>query len=241
MLAKFDSDHPPIYTRQPVISGLDYSPDGKYLAVTGFHEVLLWNSDGSKLESRLIGLAERIQSLRFSPNGKLLAVAGGLPGRAGEIQIWDVEKKKLKLSHSVTFDTLYGVSWSPDSSKVAFGCADNTVRVIDTSSGEQVLYQGSHSDWALDTCFTNDGTHVISVSRDRTVKLTELASQRFIDNITSITPGGLKGVSSASPNILNGKKSSSAGPMANQKFIACIVKRLEPSGMMQIWFANFLP
>ena len=34
---------------------------------------------------------------------------------------------------------------------------------------------------------------LISVSRDMTAKLTELATQRFVDNLTSITPNALKG------------------------------------------------
>ena len=33
----------------------------------------------------------------------------------------------------------------------------------------------------------------VSASRDRTLKLVEIATQRFIDNVTSITPGALKG------------------------------------------------
>jgi WD40 repeat protein len=45
----------------------------------------------------------------------------------------------------------------------------------------------------LDTVFSPKGDHVISVGRDMTVKLTELATQRFVDNVTSITPGALRG------------------------------------------------
>jgi WD40 repeat protein/mono/diheme cytochrome c family protein len=190
---RFDQDHPPIYTRPPVIPAIDFSPDGSLLAVAGFHEVLLWKSDGSEMIARLIGLSERIESLRFSPDGTKLAVTGGLPGRMGEVQIWDVAKKKLALSVPVTFDTVYGASWSPDGSKISFGCVDNTVRAIDAKSGEQVLFMGSHTDWALDTVFSNDGSHLISVGRDMTAKLTEVATQRFVDNITSITPNALKG------------------------------------------------
>ena len=93
----------------------------------------------------------------------------------------------------VTYDTIYGVSWSPDGTKIAFGCADNTVRAIDAATGKQVLFQGAHSDWVLDTVFSNDATYLISVSRDRSMKLIEVATQRFVDNITSITPGALKG------------------------------------------------
>ncbi len=115
----------------------------------------------------------------------------------GEVQVWEVARRKLLLSVPVTFDTVYGASWSPDGTKIAFGCADNTVRTIDAKTGEQVLFMGSHNDWVLDMVFSADGSHVISVGRDMTAKLTEVATQRFIDNITSITPGALKGGMSA--------------------------------------------
>ncbi|MFN4259901.1 MAG: DUF1549 domain-containing protein [Gemmataceae bacterium] len=191
--ARYDMDHPPVYSRQPVVTALDYAPDGQLLAVAGFHEVLLLNPATGALQGRLVGLSERIESVRFSPDGKLLAVAGGLPGRMGEIQVWDVAKHRLKLSVPTTYDTVYGASWSPDGSKIAYGGADNLVRAIDAETGEQVLQMGSHNDWVLDTVFSADGSHLVSVSRDMTMKLTEVATQRFVDNVTSITPGALKG------------------------------------------------
>ena len=46
--ARYDMDHPPEYTRLPVIPALAFSPDGSLLAVAGFHEVLLWKADGSR-------------------------------------------------------------------------------------------------------------------------------------------------------------------------------------------------
>ena len=189
----YNSDNPPVYYAPPVITSLDYSPDGKLLAVAAYHEVLIYNSDGSGLVTRLIGMSERIESVQFSPNGKKLVVAGGKPGRMGEIQVWNVAKQRLTLSLPITHDTVYGASWSPDGKLISFGCADNTVRVVKASTGEQVLFQGSHDDWVLDTVFSQKGDYVISVGRDRTAKLTELETQRFIDNITTITPGISKG------------------------------------------------
>src|SRR5262249_40200763 len=109
------------------------------------------------------------------------------------IQIWNVAKRKLQLSIPVGADTLYGASWSPDGKTVAVGCPDNTVRAFDATTGEQVLQQGAHSDWVLGTVFSKEGTHLVSVGRDMTAKLTEVATQRFVDNVTSITPGALKG------------------------------------------------
>jgi len=190
---RYDAEHPPVYTRPPVITALDFAPDGQLLAVAGFHEVLLVEADSGRLAARLVGLSERIQSVHFSPDGRQLAVAAGLPARMGEVQVWDVAKRKLTLSVPVTYDTVYGVSWSPDGTKLAFGCGDNTVRAIDAKTGEQILFMGSHTDWVLDTVFSADGSHLVSVGRDMTAKLTEVATQRFVDNITSITPGALKG------------------------------------------------
>jgi WD40 repeat protein len=192
-LIAVDADHPPVYVQPPVINALAFHKDGEMLAVAGYHEVLLHKADGTGLLARLIGASEHVQSIAFSPDGKWLAVTGGNPGRFGEIQIWNVEKRKLKLSVPVTFDTVYGGSWSHDSKLIAFGCADNSLRAIDAETGKQVLFQGGHSDWVLDTVFSVKSNFLVSVSRDRSMKLTEVATQRLEDNITSITPGALKG------------------------------------------------
>jgi WD40 repeat protein/mono/diheme cytochrome c family protein len=188
-----DSKHPPVYSGPPVITSIDWSPSGELLAVAGYHEVLLHKADGSALVARLVGMAERIESVRFSPDGKKLAVAGGRPGRCGEVQIWDVAEKNLVLSVPVTNDSLFGVSWSPDGKRVAFGCTDKSVRAVDAATGAQVLFQQSHDDWVLGTAFSVDGNHLVSVGRDMAAKLIEVSTQRLIDNVTSITPGALKG------------------------------------------------
>lgn len=188
-----DQQHPPVYQLPPVLTAIDFSPTGDLLAVSGYHEVLLHKADGSGMVARLVGLSERIESVAFSPDGKLLAVAGGSPCRFGEVQIWDVGAAKQVLSVSFTYDTLFGVSWSHDGTKVAFGCADNSVRAIDAKTGEQVLFQGAHADFVQGTAFSSTGSHLVSVSRDQSMKLVEVATQRFVDNITSITPGALKG------------------------------------------------
>jgi WD40 repeat protein len=186
-------ERPPHYPRAPLVTALAYSPDGTLIAVGGHNEVLLHQADGSALVDRLIGASERIESLAFSPDGARLAVAAGSPGRSGELQIWDVAKRELERSVPETHDSIFGASWSPDSRLIAFGCTDKTVRAVEAKSGEQVLYQGAHDDWVLGTTFSTDGSHLVSVGRDRTMKLIQVATQQFIDNITSITPGALKG------------------------------------------------
>lgn len=193
---QFDMDHPPRYPAPPVITSLAFSPNGELLAISGYHEVVLRSGDGQQILARLVGMSERIESAVFSPDGERLAVTGGSPGRFGEVQVWDVAdpaNPELRLSLMVGHDTCYGASWSPDGTKIAFGCPDHSARAIDASTGEVLFYSGAHDDWVLDTAFSLEGDHLITVSRDMSMKLAHLETQRFIDNITSITPGALQG------------------------------------------------
>ncbi|MEO8269035.1 MAG: c-type cytochrome domain-containing protein, partial [Aureliella sp.] len=194
---KYDAAHPPEYTRPPLVTALAYSPDGKWLGVSGFHEVLLIDTASQQTVQRLVGLSERIESLSFSPDSLRLAITGGSPGRSGEVQVWEVATGKLQLSQQVGFDTITGGSFSPDGTLIAFGCSDNTVRAIDAVTGEQRVHQGAHEDRIAACVFSPDGKHLVSAGRDMTVKLTEVDTERFIDNITSITPGALRGGISA--------------------------------------------
>ncbi len=201
----WSADDPPRYHRQPVVTSIDYAPNGQLLAVSGFQEVLLLETanlanenpesavPGSAIVGRLVGLSSRIESVCFSPDGTRLAVAGGNPGEFGEVQIWNVADRELQLSKIVTHDTLSGINWSPDGKLICFGCKDNSVRAVDASTGQQVLFQQTHEDWIRDTVFSVDGSQLVSVARDMSCKLTDVATQRFIDNISSITPGVLKG------------------------------------------------
>jgi len=189
----FTAENPPVYTTPPVVTSLDYSPDGKLLAVSGYHEVLIHTLDGSVPPRRLVGRSQRIESVAFSPNGQVLAVAGGTPSLFGELQLWNVADGKLLHSVILSHDTMFGVSFNADGTLVGFGGADNRVRVAKVETGEVVMKMDAHSDWVHGTTFSLQNDHIISVSRDRSMKLSIVANGQFVDNITSITPGALKG------------------------------------------------
>jgi WD40 repeat protein/mono/diheme cytochrome c family protein len=211
----FTMDHPPVYRQQPVVTSLDFSPmespKAPLLAVSGYHEVFLYELANEtvaapepaaaskpatidvRLAARLVGMSERIESAVFSPDGATLLVVGGSPARMGELQLWDVAERKLASSLPLGFDTLYGGSWSPDGNFVAFGGGDNSVRALDVLKGELVFFNAAGEDLVRDTAFSKDASHLVSVGRDRSLKLMEFKTQQFVDNITSITPGALKG------------------------------------------------
>jgi WD40 repeat protein len=174
---------PPVYTSNPSVSGLAYSPDGGLLAVTGYHEILLYNSRTMNVHARLLGALPRIESLAFSPDGLRLAASGGIPAEFGELQIWDVKAQKLERRIRASRDALYGVSWSPDSQKVAVGGADKLVRIFAVKNGREIMRCDNHTDWVLDTAFTPDGKRLVSASRDKLIKLIDVESGQLVDDV----------------------------------------------------------
>lgn len=184
---------PPVYHSPPVISALAYSPDSHWLAVSGFREILVHKADGSGLAQRLVGRSQRIESLMFSPDGKILAAVGGNPALFGEVQFWSTENWTLLRSATFATDTLFGGRFSDDGTLFGFGGADNAIRVVKSENLELLKKMDPHSDYVFGTGFSLDGKNIVSVSRDMAMKLCVVETGQFIDNITSITPGALKG------------------------------------------------
>jgi hypothetical protein len=180
------STEPTAYHHPPVITSLRYSPDGKLLAVGGNREILLHRADGSGLEKRLVGKAERILSIAFSADGSLMVAGGGTPARFGEIQFWDPREGKLLRAADVTGDTVFGASLAPNGRKVAVGCADNTVRVFDTSTAKELYKISSHENWVLATVFGLDSKRFVSVGRDRAAKLVDADAGQFLENVNQM-------------------------------------------------------
>ena len=179
----------PVYTVPPVVSALAYSPDGETLAVSGVREVLLYDTTNFEPKARLVGKARRIQSLTYSEDGKLLGVAGGSPAQFGEVQLWDTTTNTLIKAMQASYDTVYGLSFSPDARRVAFGCADKTVRVISVADEKELIKFDNHSDWVFGTVFSTDGTHFVSCGRDTALKLVEVDTGSFVDDINSSNKG----------------------------------------------------
>ena len=81
---------------------------------------------------------------------------------------------------------MFGASLSPDASKVAVGCADNTVRAFDTATGKELYKISAHENWVLGTAFGMDSKRLVSVGRDRAAKLIDAEAGQFLENVNQM-------------------------------------------------------
>ncbi|HEX4793891.1 MAG TPA: c-type cytochrome domain-containing protein [Humisphaera sp.] len=108
-------DPPQVYARPVPIAALAFSPDGKLLATSGYHEVLIWNAADGRLVNRISNIPKQVLSLTYAPDGKHLAVAGGTPGSQGELRLIELgaEPPATQLLEPVAHDASGDAALSP--------------------------------------------------------------------------------------------------------------------------------
>src|SRR5258708_15572334 len=149
---------------------LAWSPDAKTIALAAFKEVYLLEPTNAAM-TWLKGAADAIRAVAFSKDGALLAAAGGLPGRNGEVQIWDVRDRKLLHTIKGHSDCIYGAAFSPDGKVVATSSYDKLIKLWDLASEKEIRTLKDHIDAVYALAFTPDGKRLVSGAADRTVKI----------------------------------------------------------------------
>ncbi|HUS07490.1 MAG TPA: c-type cytochrome domain-containing protein [Bryobacteraceae bacterium] len=178
---------------------LAYSPDGSTIALGGYKEVRLVEAATGKAKGSLTGHAEVVRSLAFSKDGKLLAAAGGLPGRKGEVKVWDVARQAVLKTMEGHADCIYSVAFSPDAQQIATSSYDKLVKLWNVETGKEVKTLKDHIDAVYALTYTPDGKRLVSGAADRTVKIWDVATgQRLYTlgepadgiNTVAISPDG---------------------------------------------------
>jgi WD40 repeat protein len=155
-----------------------WSPDGKYLAAGGDDQIVfVWDTEDWALFRQLAQHRGSVQSLAWSGDGNSLASGSGtdkvLPHGMGENQtfIWDVRNATIITRLIGHRDSVLGIAWSPDDSRIATASDDRTARIWDPSTGEEQLVLEGHTSGVLDCAWSPDGTRLVTGSRDYKARL----------------------------------------------------------------------
>jgi len=167
-------------------SAVQFSPDGRLLAVGGYRTVALIDVATGKAVATLAGHEADVTSLAFSPTGDRLAAAGGAPGKSGEIRVWDLAKRTARVLAGAHTDAVYSVAWSRDGKALAAGSYDRLVSLWDVATGASRKLK-DHTDAVYSVAFSPDGKQVASASGDRTVKVWDVVSGKRVFTLSDST------------------------------------------------------
>ena len=136
------------------IWSIEFSPDGKTIAVGKYQWVELWDLETQRLirtyephAGEVRGLKFSSQHARGSPHGKphtvdldtenqqatslKLYASGGIAAQSGEIRVWDVDSEELINSFEIHADTIESIALSPSNTTLLTASMDEYSAVID--------------------------------------------------------------------------------------------------------------
>ncbi|MCH8252176.1 MAG: WD40 repeat domain-containing protein [Planctomycetes bacterium] len=144
-----------------------YSPDAARFVTAGDDKtVKVWRfSDGHLLET-LHGHSQWVRAVAWSPDGQYI----GSCSWDGTVRVWNPNTGEELLTINVGV-AMSAVTFSSDSSMIAFGGFDNKVTVRDALTGQFVQTLTGHTDAINQIDFSADGNLIASISSDRSIRL----------------------------------------------------------------------
>lgn len=172
--------HSPRKYRTPVpVAALAFSPDGEQVYCGGYHELLVWDLQGT-LVRRIENVGQQVFDIEFFPDEKQIAVACGQPGKSGEVRIIDSSSGEVRAVVARSTDVIWDVAFRPGSNELAVACADKSIRIVNLENLEETLVLQSHADWVTGVFWTPDGNTLVSSSRDKSAKVFDIEKEQLL-------------------------------------------------------------
>ncbi|MFO8012052.1 MAG: WD40 repeat domain-containing protein [Phycisphaerae bacterium] len=164
------------------IAALEFSPDGRTLAVGGYGEVALWDLAAPRLRRRIGAgrLDGMVHAVAFVDGGKVLAVGDGRPGRPGRVAFFSAADGKMTAERTDPEGPVRCLAVSPDGQLLAAGSEDGRCYLWNPRTRKPVTTIDRHTDRVLGVAFSGDGKRMATCGSDRTLRIWEVGSWKPI-------------------------------------------------------------
>jgi WD40 repeat protein len=167
---------------ESVIDQVTFSPDGKRISANRYDSpgpdtVYLWDADTGRPVARLTDHQARV-TLAWGPDGKLLATATQHPENL--VRLWDAADGKLLHRMPGHSNSLNGLSFSPDGTRLASASLDQTARLWDVKTGAEIAVLRGHWAQLWAATFSPDSRRLVTSSEDHTMRLWDAANGDLI-------------------------------------------------------------
>ncbi len=151
--------------------GIEFSPSGEWLAVTG-NSLHLFRTNGFGHEAEFTGQPNKSpMHLSWSPDGRTILTASPMLDDFF-LRVWDVPTRSLRtaLLDLEAVNEVY-TAWTPDGALVASTSLQGQIRIRDGKDFRVLRTLRSHTSVVLSLAFSPDGRTLVSTSVDGTVRI----------------------------------------------------------------------
>ncbi len=128
-------------------------------------------------------LPHKIQAVAFAGGDRWLVAAGGIPGLAGRVWIWDRDTRKSIAKLALHEDAIDALAVDASGRIAATGGHDRVIRIWELPTGRVVKELSGHNGGVFALAFHPDGKHLASASADETVKVWDVVKGERIDTL----------------------------------------------------------
>lgn len=173
----------PTKTDRSPITAVDWSADGKAIAIARYSQVQIIAKENSKVLQTLEDFPGKVTSVHFCLDDDHLMTSSGVTGLGGVAALWNWQTGEKVREYKGHRDLMFDAAVSPNGELLATCSYDRSMLLWDLKSGENIREFVGHNGAIYDLEFSADSQTLVSASADSTCKVWRVKDAERMDTL----------------------------------------------------------